>query len=139
MKIIISASLVISIMFSCNKTVKKNSNTLIGIYTSVDANLFYKAFSVDDRERWIESTLILKIDSTYVFETEEIINTGYWKIIDKENIKFNCSLNIEKFCGKVYNQKIMPCKTDIPILLFSDNEILYENRKDQFEYVTKRP
>ena len=90
-------------------------------------------------ERWFKSTLILNKDSTYIFETEQILNKGDWQIVGDGNTKFTCSFNIEKFAGNVYNPRIMPCKTEIPILLFQDDEILYEDRKDQFEYVTKYP
>ena len=138
MKKIISVTLII-FLISCKKVVEKNTETLVGIYTSVDANLFHKAFDSKHQERWFKSTLILNKDSTYIFETEQVLSKGDWRIVGDGNIKFTCLFDIEKFDGNVYNPRIIECKTEIPILLFQDDEILYEDRKDQFEYVTKYP
>lgn len=138
MKNILLTVLISFITLSCKKTVEKNKDTLIGIYSSVDANLFHKAFDSNHQEHWLKSTLVLKSDSTYIFETEEILSRGNWKVM-KSGIKFICLINVEKFDGRDYNPTIASCKTEIPILLFHNDEIMYENRKDQFEFVTKYP
>ena len=138
MKKSLSIVLIIFIILSCNKTVEKNTSTLVGIYTSLDANLFYKAFDSNKQESWLKSTLILNADSTYIFETEEILNKGNWHIINNEYIKCTCSFNVVKFDGHIYKPRIDSCKGEIPKLLFRDDTIMFENRKDQFEFVTKR-
>ena len=128
---------------SCKKEVEKPKNRFFGIYKACDGSKFCNAFdNTQDIFGCYRSTLILQEDSTYIFDTDKILSKGYWTLLDKDSIKFTCQFKVEKFEGIDYNPKITACKTDIPILIFQNDTILYEQKNKSigiyFEFAVKQ-
>ena len=118
----------------------------VGTYESTSSNRFHSAFSdKSDSYEWELATLVIKKDSTYLFETEEMVSKGFWKMVEKDDgdyLKFVCLLSVDVFDGKIWNPRIDSCKKDIPLLFYNNDEILYpqhnESLGEYFEFVKRQ-